>query len=157
MHALIFTAVYSRHLFVHLSFRQDLPAAIAGFDAAWAFFGGVVKVVIPDNMPLIVDQARLTEPRLRRKCSRPRRRRGWRPPRCFTTATAKVHRDHHVEAARAQDSVPGSLIGARLDVRADSRLVRIWHHGQLVKTHPRQRPVRRPGGSARAPERLCDA
>ena len=58
-----FTAAYSRHCYVHLSFRQDLPAVIAGFDAAWAFFGGVFKVVIPDNMSAIVDRAHPTEPR----------------------------------------------------------------------------------------------
>jgi len=34
VHALIFTAVYSRHCNVHLSFRQDLPAVIAGCEAA---------------------------------------------------------------------------------------------------------------------------
>jgi transposase len=54
VHALIFTAVYSRHMFVYLSFRQDLPSVIAGCEAAWAFFGGVFKVVIPDGMPVIV-------------------------------------------------------------------------------------------------------
>jgi hypothetical protein len=32
--ALIFTAVYSRHCYVHLTFRQDLLAVIAGCDAA---------------------------------------------------------------------------------------------------------------------------
>ena len=37
---------------------------IAGFEAAWAFFGGVFKVVIPDNMSAIVDQAHPTDPRL---------------------------------------------------------------------------------------------
>ncbi len=51
VHALIFTACYSRHCYVYLSFRQDLPAVIAGFDAAWAFFGGVFKVVIPEYVP----------------------------------------------------------------------------------------------------------
>ena len=39
-HALIFTAVYSRHCYVWLTFRQDLAAVIAGCEAAWAFFGG---------------------------------------------------------------------------------------------------------------------
>jgi transposase len=63
-HALIFTAVYSRHCYVWLSFRQDLPAVIAGCEAAWAFFGGVFKVVIPDNMAAIVDRAHPTDPRL---------------------------------------------------------------------------------------------
>ena len=51
VHALIFTACYSRYCYVHLSFRHDLPAVIAGFDAAWAFFGGVFKVVIPEYVP----------------------------------------------------------------------------------------------------------
>jgi len=66
VHALIFTAVYSRHCFVWLSFRQDLAAVIAGCEAAWAFFGGVFAVIIPDNMAAIVDKAHPTEPRLNR-------------------------------------------------------------------------------------------
>ncbi len=62
--ALIFTACYSRHCFVWLSFRQTTEAVIAGFEAAWAFFGGVFKVVIPDNMSSVVDKADPTGPRL---------------------------------------------------------------------------------------------
>ena len=58
-------------------------------------------------------------------------------------ATAKVHRDHHIEIARSLYSVPGALIGARVEVRADRTLVRIFHRGQLVKVHPRQEPGRR--------------
>jgi len=220
-HALIFTAVYSRHCFVWLAFRQDLPAVIAGFDAAWAFFGGVFKAVVPDNMAAIVDRAHPTEPRLnrafaeyaqdrgfavdpariRRPTDKPRVERmvqfvrgsffagesfpgglaqaqraaeAWcagragqrihrttrrRPAGVFAAeeapcllpapvfpyeipvyATAKVHRDHHIEVAKALYSVPRNLIGAHVDVRADSKLVRVWHRGQLVKTHPRARP-----------------
>jgi transposase len=55
-------------------------------------------------------------------------------------ATAKVHRDHHIEVAKALYSVPGNLIGQRVEVRADRALVRIYARGQLVKVHPRQRP-----------------
>lgn len=55
-------------------------------------------------------------------------------------ATPKVARDHHVEVARGLYSVPGELIGQRVQVRADSVLVKIFSHGQLVKTHPRGRP-----------------
>jgi hypothetical protein len=44
VHALIFTAVVSRHMFVWLSFRQTLADVIAGCEAAWAFFGGYVGV-----------------------------------------------------------------------------------------------------------------
>jgi hypothetical protein len=36
---LIFTAVYSRHMFVWPTYRQTLGEVIAGFKAAWAFFG----------------------------------------------------------------------------------------------------------------------
>jgi hypothetical protein len=34
--------------------------------------------------------------------------------------------------------VPGELIGQRVQARADSRLVKIYHRGQLIKTHPRK-------------------
>ena len=61
--ALIFTATYSRHCFVWLSFRQTTEAVIAGCEAAWTFFGGVFKVVIPDNLEAIVDDADALEPR----------------------------------------------------------------------------------------------
>ena len=52
--ALIFTACFSRHCFVWLTWRQRLVDVIEGFDAAWVFFGGVFKVVIPDCMKAIV-------------------------------------------------------------------------------------------------------
>lgn len=57
VHALIFTAVYSRHMFVWLTFSQTLEATIAGCVAAWRFFGGVFAVLIPDNMTPIVPKA----------------------------------------------------------------------------------------------------
>jgi transposase len=62
VHALIFTAVYSRHMFVWLSFAQTLEAIIAGCEAAWRFFGGVFKVLIPDNMKPVVAHADATNP-----------------------------------------------------------------------------------------------
>src|SRR5438552_4341893 len=49
-------------------------------------------------------------------------------------ASPKVHRDHHIEVAKALYSVPGNLIGRHVDVRADSQLVRVYHRGHLVKT-----------------------
>jgi hypothetical protein len=52
----------------------------------------------------------------------------------------RVAPDRHVEVARALYSVPGALVGQRLEARADSRLVRLYHRGQLLKTHPRKPP-----------------
>ncbi len=49
--ALVFTACVSRHCFVWLSFTQTTAAVIEGFEAAWAFFGGVFATVIPENVP----------------------------------------------------------------------------------------------------------
>ena len=41
VHALIFTAVYSRHMFVWLSFAQTLAAFIAGCEVRVALISGV--------------------------------------------------------------------------------------------------------------------
>ena len=62
-HELIFTACYSRHMFVWLSFTQTLAALVAGGEAAWVFFGGVFKVLIPDNAAAIVAAADAVNPR----------------------------------------------------------------------------------------------
>ena len=223
VHALIFTACFSRHCFVWLTHRQTTEAVIAGCEAAWVFFGGVFATLIPDNLTAVVDGADALEPRfnqafveyaqargfkidparVRSPQDKPRVERqvqfvrgsffagehfvdladaqrravAWcaqragmrihgttqqRPAEVFAAeeqprlgpaptavydvpiyATAKVHRDHHVEVARSLYSVPGALIGARVEVRADRTLVRIFHRGQLVKVHPRQEPGRR--------------
>jgi transposase len=63
VHALVFTAVFSRHTFVWLTFSQTLAAVIAGCEAAWEFFGGCFKVLVPDNMAAIVAGADAVHPR----------------------------------------------------------------------------------------------
>jgi transposase len=63
VHALILTAVYSRHMFVWLSYSQTLTAVVAGCEAAWGFFGGVFKVLIPDNLTPVVSDADPVNPR----------------------------------------------------------------------------------------------
>jgi hypothetical protein len=73
-YALIFTACYSRHQFVWLTHRQTTEAVIEGFESAWAFFGGVFRIVIPDNMSSVrrrCDRAP-AEPGLRRVRPDPR-------------------------------------------------------------------------------------
>jgi transposase len=222
VHALIFTACYSRHMFVWLSFTQTLAALVAGGEAAWVFFGGVFKVLIPDNASAIVAAADAVNPRftagwldyaqhcgfatdparVRSPKDKPRVERAvqyvrgnffagehftgladaqaraqvWcrdvagmrihgtiqaRPAEVFAAHEAgallplslpydvpvftpvKVHRDFHVEVGRALYSAPKEYLGCHLDARADSALVKLFHRGQLVKTHPRQQPGRR--------------
>ncbi len=52
-------------------------------------------------------------------------------------STAKVHRDHHIQVGRALYSVPGDLIGTYVRAKADSKLVKIFSHGVLIKVHER--------------------
>jgi transposase len=221
--ALVFTAGYSRHTYVWLTHRQRLEDVIAGCEAAWIFYAGVFRVLIPDNMKAIVDvadpvcprinaafaeyaqsrgfaidPARVRTPTDKARCERTvayvrgslfageefidladaqRRAEAWcmqvagqrihrttgqRPAEVFVAEEAprllpgpimpydlplyshpKVHRDGHVEVARSLYSVPYRLRGAILDARADSAVVKLYHRGQLVKVHPRQRPGRR--------------
>jgi transposase len=219
VHALILTAVYSRHMYVHLSYGQTLADVIAGCEAAWLHFGGVFKVLVPDNLKPVVIDADPVNPRLsvgwldysqhagfvtdparvRRPQDKPRVERAvqyvrsnffdgedfpsldaaqqaarrWctekagmrihgttaaRPLEVFDELEAplllpvppvydvplfrsvKVHRDHHCEIGKALYSLPSAYIGVQLDARADSALVKLYHRGQLIKTHPRQRP-----------------
>jgi hypothetical protein len=57
-----------------------------------------------------------------------------------TWAEATVHPDHHIQFRRALYSVATRYLGHRVEVRGDSRLVRIYHHGELIKIHPPQPP-----------------
>lgn len=218
VHALIFTAVFSRHMFVWLTFSQTLQAIITGCEAAWRFFGGVFRVLIPDNTSAIVaqsdclnprftvgwleyaqargfvtDPARVAHPQDKPRVERmvqyvrnnffagedfadladaQARAETWcrdkagqrihgttcaRPAVVFAEqeaalllagpqspyevpvyAQVKVHRDYHVQVAKALYSIPEHLRGQTISARADGELVKMYYRGQLVKTHPRQ-------------------
>jgi transposase len=222
-HALIFTACWSRHCYVHLCFSQTTQETINGFEAAWEYFGGVFPVVIPDNMSSVVTVADATAPRLndtfveyaqsrgfeidptrvRHPQDKPKvertvpyvrnhffagenfadladaRRRAvtWctgtagmrvhgttqlHPVEAFRAFEAplllpftaspydtpiwsdpKVHRDFHCEVARSLYTLPYTLVGQRLRARADTKTVKFYSAGQLVKVHPRVAPGKR--------------
>jgi transposase len=54
--AWIFTAVFSRHRFVWPCFKETTAEAIEACERAWQFFGGVFRVLLPDNTKAIVQQ-----------------------------------------------------------------------------------------------------
>ena len=62
LRALVFTAVFSRYCFVYLTFSQTVEEVIAGCEEAWAFFGGVFKVIVPDNLKPVVIRADAVNP-----------------------------------------------------------------------------------------------
>lgn len=50
---------------------------------------------------------------------------------------AKVGPDYHILYRKHAYSVPHQLVGERLQLEATARLVRIYHHGELIAQHPR--------------------
>src|SRR5262249_33041556 len=62
--AWIFTAVRSRYRFVHPVLQETTQTAIEACEAAWEFFGGVFKVIIPDNTKAIILAADPLAPRI---------------------------------------------------------------------------------------------
>lgn len=62
--AWIFTAVLSRHRFVWPCFRETTESAIEACEGAWTYFGGVFRVLLPDNTKAIVQEADPLEPRI---------------------------------------------------------------------------------------------
>ncbi len=67
LRALVFTACFSRYMFVYLTFSMTLEEVIAGCEDAWVFFSGVFRVVVPDNMSPVVADADAVNPRLTRE------------------------------------------------------------------------------------------
>jgi hypothetical protein len=219
----VLTAVVSRHQFVWLTYRQTVADVVAGCEAAWAFFGGVFRVLVPDNTKAIVTTADRDAPRLNPAFLEYAQARGFvvdparvRHPQdkgrveravqyvqtslfagetfatleeaqaaaerwCRVTAGERVHgttrqrpaehfarderalllpapetpyevaqwsearvqRDRHLTAGKALYSVPTDYIGERVQVRSGRDLVRIYHRGRLIKTHPRVGPGQR--------------
>lgn len=64
LRAWIFTAVRSRHRFVYPCFQETTATAIEACEAAWDFFGGIFRTLIPDNTAAIVQTADPLEPLL---------------------------------------------------------------------------------------------
>ncbi|MBE0556244.1 MAG: transposase family protein, partial [Proteobacteria bacterium] len=53
--AFIFTSVLTRHRFVYPVFTEQTVDAIEACEVAWEYFGGIFRVIIPDNTKAIVN------------------------------------------------------------------------------------------------------
>lgn len=62
--AFIVTLVYSRHMYVYITFSQNSDALISGCEAAWTYFGGIPLIVIVDNMGPAIDKADKYNPKI---------------------------------------------------------------------------------------------
>lgn len=54
--ALIITLCFSRYQFVWPTFDQTTAAVCEGLDRAWRFFGGIIRVLIPDNTKAMIKE-----------------------------------------------------------------------------------------------------
>jgi len=70
-------------------------------------------------------------------------------------APCKVHPDHHIQFDKALYSVPTRHVGKTVSSRGDSKLVRIYVDGELVKTHERRPAGRRSTDYADYPQELA--
>jgi transposase len=66
LHALVVTLVHSRHQYVHVTPSQKVPDLIEGLEDAWAFFGGVPRRVVLDNLKAAVTKADRYDPAFQR-------------------------------------------------------------------------------------------
>lgn len=216
LYALVVTLVFSRHQYVYITRKQDLPALIGGIEDAWSFFGGVTRRLIVDNLKAAVVKSSRYEPIFNRTFLEYSQYQGFiidpavaRHPQgkatverqvpyvrenffkgeqfidcdhvqrealrwCMDVAgmrihgttrkrprivfeeqekvlllpareerfdvpkwgSATVHPDHHIRFGNALYSLPTEYIGKKVEIRLDSKLMRIYHQGAVIKTHP---------------------
>ena len=66
LRAWIFTPGVSRYRFVHPCLQESTATAVEACEAAWGFYVGVVRTLVPDNTKAIVQTADPLEPRFNR-------------------------------------------------------------------------------------------
>lgn len=119
--AWIFTAVRSRHRFVYPCFQETTASAIEACEAAWIFFGGVFRTVLPDNTKAIIHTPDPLQPRLVEAFLEYAQARG------FQVDPARVRRP------RDKGRVERSVSHVRDDCFAGERLIDLDHargHGR---------------------------
>ena len=139
--AWIFTSVLSRHRFVWPCFRETTESAIEACEEAWEFFGGVFRVLLPDNTKAIVQEADPLEPRINATFLEYAQARG------FVVDPARSR--HPKDKARVERSVPtvrdDCFAGEQLQNIEDARaLARHWctrEYGMRRHTRTQRLPL----------------
>ena len=138
--AWIFTPGVSRYRFVYPCFRETTAGAIEACGAAWRFYGGVFRVVIPDNTGALITTADPLQPRVVVTFLEYAQARG------FVIDPARVRRP--TDKARVERSVPyvrdDCFAGERLATLDQARVrAVVWCHeeaGQRRHARTQRRP-----------------
>jgi transposase len=147
--AWIFTAARSRHRFVYPTFEETTARAIEACEAAWAFYGGIFKVLIPDNTKAIILDPDALAPRITPAFLE------YAQARHFHIDAARVH--HARDKARVERAVShvrdDCFAGERLTTIDDARaLAEQWCRDEYgLRRHSRTQ--RRPREHFEAEER----
>jgi hypothetical protein len=139
--AWIFTAVRSRHRFVYPTFEETTARAIEACEAAWDFFGGIFRVLIPDNTKAIITHADPLAPRITPAFLE------YAQARYFHIDPARVR--HAKDKGRVERAVPGvrddCFAGEVLTTLEDARvLARRWcleDYGLRRHSRTQRRPL----------------
>lgn len=135
--AWIFTPGVSRYRFVYPCFGETAASAIAACEAAWAFYGGVFKVLIPDNTKAIVTTPDALQPRLTLACLE------------YAQALGFVRRsrtivDRRTQAGSVRPLAPGSTQRRAGDARQQAARGNAERDRVAAGRRPRRRRGRRP-------------
>ncbi|HET7924969.1 MAG TPA: hypothetical protein VFL30_08720, partial [Rhodanobacteraceae bacterium] len=139
--AWIFTAVFSRHRFVWPCLKETTAEAIEACEQAWQFFGGVFRVLLPDNTKAIVQHADPLNPLINTAFLEYAQARG------FVVDPARVRKPR--DKGRVERAVPtvrdDCFAGERLQMIADAReLAERWcrqDYGQRRHTRTQRLPL----------------
>src|SRR5206468_4049430 len=138
--AWIFTAVRSRQRFVYPTFEETTARAIEACEAAWDFFGGIFKVLIPDNTKAIIAQPDPLAPRVTRAFLVYEQARDFHiDPARVRHAGDKGRVERAVAVAR-DDCFAGEVLATLDDARALARRWCLEDYG----LRPHSRTLRRP-------------
>lgn len=139
--AWIFTAVRSRHRFVWPCERETTQSAIEACEAAWEFFGGIFKTLIPDNTKAIVQKADPLQPLINITFLEYAQRRGF----VIDTTRARSPKDK-ARVERAVQTVRDDCFGGEdlFDLEAARARGRTWcknEYGMRRHTRTQRMPL----------------
>lgn len=139
--AWIFTAVVSRHRFAYPCFRETTLDAIEACEAAWTFFGGIFRVLIPDNTKAIIQRADPLDPLINPAFLEYSQARGF----FIDAARARKPQDKGRVERAMQSTRDDCFAGERLrSLDAARRLARQWclqDYGMRRHTRTRRLPL----------------
>lgn len=126
MRSWIFTPCVSRYRFVYPCLLETTASAIEACEAAWEFYGGVFRTLIPDNTKAIVQDADPLEPRFNRAFLEYAQARGF-----HIDATRARHPCDKARVERSVSTVRDDCFGGERFVEVEPARVHARHWCEL--------------------------